>query len=119
MHIRLTVQKDGPNKGRQFYGCPKGMNSTCNFFKWADENDIDNRGNTDWNNFTVNRGGNRTNSRVPQRGSAPKKPRLAGGKRKCGNCGIEGNAYRELIFLSNLLVFFFMEFLLYIVFFFT
>ncbi|KAL6425769.1 hypothetical protein ACFW04_009678 [Cataglyphis niger] len=88
---KLTVQKDGPNKGRQFYGCPKGMNSTCNFFKWADENDIDNRGNTDWNNFTVNRGGNRTNSRVPQRGSAPKKPRLAGGKRKCGNCGIEGH----------------------------
>ncbi|XP_029663967.1 DNA topoisomerase 3-alpha [Formica exsecta] len=86
---KLTVQKDGPNKGRQFYGCPKGMNSTCNFFKWADEIDIDNRGNTDWNNFTVNKGG--TNSRAPQRGSAPKRPRLTGGKRKCGNCGIEGH----------------------------
>lgn len=69
------------------------MNSTCNFFKWADEIDIDNRGNTDWNNFTVNKG--RTNSRAPQRGSAPKRPRLTGGKRKCGNCGIEGNAYIE------------------------
>ncbi|KMQ86449.1 dna topoisomerase 3-alpha-like protein [Lasius niger] len=88
---KLTVQKDGPNKGRQFYGCPKGMNSTCNFFKWADENDVDNRGNTDWNNLTVNRGGNR--SRVPQKGSAPKKPRLAGSKRKCGKCGMEGSVY--------------------------
>ena len=30
----LTVQKNGPNKGRQFYSCP---NRTCNFFQWADE----------------------------------------------------------------------------------
>ncbi|XP_029173837.1 DNA topoisomerase 3-alpha-like [Nylanderia fulva] len=88
---KLTVQKDGPNKGRQFYGCPKGMNSTCKFFKWADENDIDNRGNTDWNNFNVNRESNQTRNRAPERGSAPKRPRLAGTKRKCSNCGIEGH----------------------------
>ena len=34
----LTVQKDGPNKGRQFYGCPKPRGEGCNFFQWADEN---------------------------------------------------------------------------------
>lgn len=69
------------------------MNSTCHFFKWADENDVDNHGNTDWNNTynTTNQGRNQTRSRIPQKGSAPKKPRLTGGKRKCGNCGIEGN----------------------------
>lgn len=37
--FRLTVQKEGNNKGRQFYTCPKGNNSDCNFFKWADEVD--------------------------------------------------------------------------------
>ncbi|CAH0563955.1 unnamed protein product [Brassicogethes aeneus] len=32
-----TVQKEGPNKGRQFYGCSKPMGQGCNFFKWCDE----------------------------------------------------------------------------------
>ncbi|CAG9863370.1 unnamed protein product [Phyllotreta striolata] len=30
--ILLTVRKEGPNQGRQFYKCPNG---TCNFFLWA------------------------------------------------------------------------------------
>ncbi|XP_012551245.2 DNA topoisomerase 3-alpha isoform X1 [Bombyx mori] len=34
---KLTVHKEGPNKGRQFYGCAKDLSSKCNFFKWADE----------------------------------------------------------------------------------
>ncbi|XP_025831601.1 DNA topoisomerase 3-alpha-like [Agrilus planipennis] len=34
-----TVSKAGPNKGRQFYCCPKPMGQGCNFFKWADETD--------------------------------------------------------------------------------
>lgn len=34
---KLTVHKEGPNKGRQFYGCAKDFSSKCNFFKWADE----------------------------------------------------------------------------------
>lgn len=37
--FRLTVNKEGPNKGRQFYGCPQGFNSSCTFFQWADDND--------------------------------------------------------------------------------
>ena len=34
MRSRRTVQKDGPNKGRLFYSCPKGMNESCKFFQW-------------------------------------------------------------------------------------
>uniref|UniRef100_A0A3Q2R064 DNA topoisomerase n=1 Tax=Fundulus heteroclitus TaxID=8078 RepID=A0A3Q2R064_FUNHE len=32
--VLLTVRKDGPNQGRQFYKCSAG---TCNFFLWADQ----------------------------------------------------------------------------------
>lgn len=32
--ILLTVRKDGPNQGRQFYKCNTG---NCNFFLWANE----------------------------------------------------------------------------------
>ncbi|XP_064601607.1 DNA topoisomerase 3-alpha-like [Liolophura sinensis] len=32
----LTVQKDGANKGRQFYVCPKPREESCKFFQWAD-----------------------------------------------------------------------------------
>jgi DNA topoisomerase-3 len=34
--FRLTVQKDSPNRGRQFYACSKQQHARCNFFKWAD-----------------------------------------------------------------------------------
>lgn len=32
--LLLTVRKDGPNQGRQFYKCNAG---TCGFFLWADQ----------------------------------------------------------------------------------
>lgn len=32
--LLLTVRKDGPNQGRQFYKCNAGA---CNFFLWADQ----------------------------------------------------------------------------------
>lgn len=32
---RLSVKKDGPNKGRIFYACPKS--NACKFFQWADD----------------------------------------------------------------------------------
>lgn len=32
--LLLTVRKDGPNQGRQFYKCNSGA---CNFFLWADQ----------------------------------------------------------------------------------
>ena len=33
----LTVKKEGPNKGREFYTCPRSRGNCCDFFKWADE----------------------------------------------------------------------------------
>ncbi|CAM9932316.1 unnamed protein product, partial [Phaeothamnion confervicola] len=37
---RLIVQKEGPNKGREFFKCAKPADSDpCEFFQWADEND--------------------------------------------------------------------------------
>ncbi|NWY02920.1 TOP3A topoisomerase, partial [Nothoprocta ornata] len=36
--VTRTVQKDGPNKGRQFHTCPKPRDQQCGFFQWADEN---------------------------------------------------------------------------------
>lgn len=37
--IRLTVTRDTPNKGRQFYGCTKPISTPdrCTFFLWADD----------------------------------------------------------------------------------
>lgn len=32
--VQLTVRKEGPNQGRQFYKCNGG---SCNFFLWADQ----------------------------------------------------------------------------------
>lgn len=32
--VLLTVRKDGPNQGRQFYKCGAG---SCNFFLWSDQ----------------------------------------------------------------------------------
>ncbi|XP_023555904.1 DNA topoisomerase 3-alpha isoform X1 [Octodon degus] len=36
--VKRTVQKDGPNKGRQFHTCAKPRDQQCGFFQWADEN---------------------------------------------------------------------------------
>ncbi|XP_015264887.1 PREDICTED: DNA topoisomerase 3-alpha [Gekko japonicus] len=36
--IVRTVQKEGPNKGRQFHTCAKPREQQCGFFQWADEN---------------------------------------------------------------------------------
>ncbi|XP_045514504.1 DNA topoisomerase 3-alpha isoform X5 [Pieris brassicae] len=33
---KITVQKQGPNKGRPFYDCSKMLTKRCNFFRWAD-----------------------------------------------------------------------------------
>ncbi|KAG1812148.1 DNA topoisomerase [Suillus subaureus] len=34
---RRTVIKEGPNKGRIFWGCSKGKDGGCEFFEWDDE----------------------------------------------------------------------------------
>ncbi|XP_074647309.1 DNA topoisomerase 3-alpha-like [Tubulanus polymorphus] len=82
----LIVQKDGPNKGRPFYGCPKPRDQGCGFFQWGDEDP--GGGNAGFS------GGNDNNS---SRGTKRKKPAGAGGTRKkptCGNCGQEGHTRR-------------------------
>lgn len=100
-----TVNKDGPNKGRQFYCCPN-MNG-CKFFQWADET-RDGNGNDggDDNDFGGGGGGgdnlNWSFKARPSRGRgrgrpAPyNKPKRGGGtgtrgKRKCGRCAQEGH----------------------------
>ena len=34
----ITVRKDGPNKGRKFYGCAYPADQRCKFFMWAEDN---------------------------------------------------------------------------------
>jgi len=43
---RLTVAKEGANKGRQFYACAKPKGQGCNYFVWASENSAGQNGNT-------------------------------------------------------------------------
>ncbi|XP_014209436.1 DNA topoisomerase 3-alpha [Copidosoma floridanum] len=98
---QLTVQKDGLNKGRQFYSCPSGVNSSCGFFQWADtvSGNSGNSGNSNnWNppgpsgpSRGRGRGGGGATGAAPKKSRAP----TAGGtKRKCGVCGIEGHTKR-------------------------
>ncbi|GAA5824127.1 hypothetical protein JCM5353_006152 [Sporobolomyces roseus] len=35
--VSRTVNKDGPNKGRTFWACSKGMNESCGFFEWNED----------------------------------------------------------------------------------
>lgn len=37
--VLRTVQKEGPNKGKQFYTCPKSRQEQCQFFEWSDDVD--------------------------------------------------------------------------------
>lgn len=32
-----TVQREGPNQGRQFWTCPNSEKARCGFFEWVDE----------------------------------------------------------------------------------
>jgi DNA topoisomerase-3 len=69
--VRLFVKKDGPNKGRPFYKCD---GSTCDFFKWGDENLPPAGGSGS--------GGASDVSSTTSRGT---------GRRKCGICRQEGH----------------------------
>ncbi|CAH1132115.1 unnamed protein product [Ceutorhynchus assimilis] len=73
-----TVNKEGPNKGRQFYCCPNMQNS-CNFFQWIDEPASEENENLNWSfRGKTSRGQGR-------------KTQGTRGKRKCSKCGQEGN----------------------------
>ena len=64
----LTVRKEGPNSGRQFYGCPERK---CGFFEWADDLGL---------NST-------SNSSRPSKSSGRKPP-------TCSKCGQSGHTKR-------------------------
>ncbi|XP_071870527.1 topoisomerase 3-alpha isoform X1 [Bombus fervidus] len=82
--IQRIVQKDGPNKGRPFYSCPKSINESCKFFQWADENS----GNT------YNVSGRQDKGTFREEKNLSKRRQIATGKRKCGICGTEGHTRR-------------------------
>jgi hypothetical protein len=94
--FRLTVFKEGPNKGRQFYRCSQGSSSACNFFQWLDDEAGSSSGQSS-RVTTMTRGRGRVRSGgsrgMNSTGSAPTRPRATGSvKRKCGVCGVEGIA---------------------------
>ncbi|XP_053608137.1 DNA topoisomerase 3-alpha [Plodia interpunctella] len=72
---KLTVHKEGVNKGRTFYSCPKDYTSRCNFFQWGDEGAT---AQTDWGAG----GSATTRGRGGPRASAP---------RRCSHCKQEGH----------------------------
>lgn len=96
-----TVQKEGPNKGRNFYACPKPIGQGCGFFKWTEDVNENDNGGGSGSNYSYNRwsGNNRGGSKnTASRGghkdkrSAPyKNPNQTRARRKCGNCGQEGH----------------------------
>ncbi|XP_063995529.1 DNA topoisomerase 3-alpha [Diachasmimorpha longicaudata] len=97
---KLTVRKEGPNQGRQFWGCPKGMGSTCNFFIWADgdgENRPGGGGGGGGGGGSGGGGGGGSRGGRGGRGGGRGGRGGAGGtraKRKCGVCGVEGHTKR-------------------------
>lgn len=83
---QLTVNKDGPNKGRPFFGCSQPLRELqCGFFQWADAEP------------TPQAPTARPAGRLPGagRGVARSTAAAAGGsttrRRKCGFCGREGH----------------------------
>ena len=63
---KLTVRKEGPNTGREFFKCNGG---TCDFFLWADAQDSDvASGGGDWTDAKSwdSQGSNKSNSRATQ-----------------------------------------------------
>ncbi|KAK7791153.1 hypothetical protein R5R35_013322 [Gryllus longicercus] len=83
---RLMVQKEGPNKGRPFYTCPKSVDK-CQFFMWADEGSSDSASGSSSNWGRNNRGG--------RGGSSSSNSSDGKKKRKCGNCHEEGHTKRS------------------------
>lgn len=89
--ITRTVQKEGPNKGRQFHTCAKPREQQCGFFQWVDENMApETLGTLPWPGGRGRTQGSdtrnkRTRTTTSEVGSTAKKPR------KCSLCHQPGH----------------------------
>lgn len=94
-----SVQKDGPNKGRQFYVCGKPRGQQCQFFQWADEtpNEQQFRGRGRGRGGRGGSGGSSNARRGGGRGDGGNGGG-SGRKRKCGSCGQEGHTKKTCPF---------------------
>ncbi|XP_040046207.2 DNA topoisomerase 3-alpha [Gasterosteus aculeatus] len=80
--VTLTVQKDGPNKGRTFHTCGKPRDQQCGFFLWADENEPP---------AVFGGGAAAKKGRKIAGEAAPNKPPAAKKPRSCGICHMPGH----------------------------
>ncbi|CAM9683552.1 unnamed protein product, partial [Ascophyllum nodosum] len=60
-----TVRKEGDNRGRQFYACPRPQGEQCGTFQWADEDRPDPAGVSSERGRFTGGGQGRNNSRSP------------------------------------------------------
>ncbi|VVC35662.1 Hypothetical protein CINCED_3A013138 [Cinara cedri] len=89
----LTVTRETPNKGRQFYGCSKPISTPdrCNFFLWAD-GQFSGSTHTQLNNRTNNQNNNRHMNNSYR---AKTQNNSGHGQRKCGLCKQAGHTRRN------------------------
>ncbi|XP_025202861.1 DNA topoisomerase 3-alpha [Melanaphis sacchari] len=92
----LTVTRETPNKGRQFYGCSKPISvaDRCTFFLWADDQPrpAANHPNIQFNNRN---NGQNNNGQMNNSYRARAVNNHSGGQRKCGLCKQTGHTRRN------------------------
>ncbi|NXI49685.1 TOP3A topoisomerase, partial [Chloroceryle aenea] len=83
--VTRTVQKDGPNKGRQFHTCSKPRDQQCGFFQWADENAVPGpSGDVSANDF----GGGGYSRALGSKAKRPNGPSSGASAKKARTCSI-------------------------------
>ncbi|CAG9137322.1 unnamed protein product [Plutella xylostella] len=88
---RLTVQKEGANRGRQFLGCARDYSRRCQFFQWADDAPPAAGAGAEWGDSGYSGGGG-GGSRGRARGGRGRGGGDAGaGGRRCGLCRQPGH----------------------------
>ncbi|KAH9499590.1 DNA topoisomerase 3-alpha [Bulinus truncatus] len=84
----LTVQKPGANTGRQFYGCSKPREQSCNFFQWADDNNSGHEASSSYSSFKPSGPQNKKKRTASDTDDGPTRQRKAP---TCGYCGKPGH----------------------------
>lgn len=89
--MKFIVNKDGPNKGRWFYGCAD-RNKSCGYFKWCEAELLEsNRSFRDLNSSTSGRFLINQNTRINNHERIASISSNESKKRKCGICRLEGH----------------------------